>query len=138
MPARDTFHDLVRAALLKDGWTITHDPYTMSLGQTKVFTDLGAERPIAAERGGEKIAVEVKSFLGLSPVRELEQALGQFVLYDTLIRSIEPDRRLYLAVPDDLYKSLLDNQVGQSLRQSKGLALVTFDADREEIVRWLK
>jgi hypothetical protein len=138
MPAKDTFHEHVKTALVKDGWTITHDPYTTSLGQTKVFSDLGAERPIAAERGDQKIAVEIKSFLGVSPVRELEQALGQFVLYDTLIRSTQPERQLYPAVPDDLYKSLLDNQLGQSLRDTKGLAIVTFDPDCEEIVRWVK
>ncbi len=26
MPARDIYHDTVRNALEKDGWTITHDP----------------------------------------------------------------------------------------------------------------
>ena len=26
MPARDYYHDVVRNAIKKDGWTITHDP----------------------------------------------------------------------------------------------------------------
>lgn len=138
MPAKDTFHDEVRAALIKDGWTITHDPFTMSLGQTKVYTDLGAERPIAAQRGEEKIAVEIKSFLGMSAVRELEQALGQFVLYDTLLQATEPDRRLYLALPEDIFKTLLDNSLGETLRTSKGLAVVTYDPQHQEIIRWIK
>lgn len=138
MPAKDTFHDEVKAALVKDGWTVTHDPFTMSLGQTKVYTDLGAERPIAAVRGNEKIAVEIKCFLGLSVVRELVQALGQFVLYDTLLQSTEPERRLYLAMPEDIYKSLLDNSLGEQLRTTKGLAVVTFDPQQQEIIRWIK
>ena len=32
MPARDLFHDAVRNALIKDGWTITHDPFRLSWG----------------------------------------------------------------------------------------------------------
>lgn len=26
MPSRDIFHDTVKHALIKEGWTITHDP----------------------------------------------------------------------------------------------------------------
>jgi hypothetical protein len=84
-PARDLYHDAVRTALIKDGWTITHDPYTITFGRRRVFVDLGAERMLAAERGDEKIAVEVKSFLGPSELRDIEHALGQFILYQALL-----------------------------------------------------
>ena len=59
MPATDVYHDRVKNALVKDGWTITHDPYTLSFGLKNVFVDLGAERLLAAEKGQEKIAVEI-------------------------------------------------------------------------------
>jgi XisH protein len=63
MPAKDRYHDTVKNALIKDGWTITHDPLRIRLARGKnLFVDLGAERLLAAERGTEKIAVEVKSF----------------------------------------------------------------------------
>jgi hypothetical protein len=77
MPAKDTYHDAVRTALIRDGWTITHDPFTISFGNTDVYADLGAERPLAAEKADERIAVEVKSFLGASGLRDFELALGQ-------------------------------------------------------------
>ena len=76
MPAKDIYHAAVRNALLKDGWTITHDPYTLTYGQRDVFVDLAAEKPIAAEKEGQRIAVEIKGFLGPSEVRELEVAVG--------------------------------------------------------------
>ena len=65
MPAKDHFHDHVRTALKKDGWTITDDPLTIVLEGTRdnLFVDLGAERLIAAEKAAQKIAVEVKSFI---------------------------------------------------------------------------
>ena len=61
MPARDTYHDAVKNALIKDGWTITHDPLVVELGGDRLFIDLGAERVIGAEKGTRKIAVEVKT-----------------------------------------------------------------------------
>ena len=76
MPAPDIYHHVVKNALIKDGWTITHDLYTLTFGQRNVFVDLGAERLVAAERNHEKIAVEIKSFHGASDVRDLEMALG--------------------------------------------------------------
>ena len=66
MSAKDTFHDLVRSALESEGWVITHDPYRMTIGKRRAYNDLGAEMPFAAEKDGRKIAVEVKSFLGIS------------------------------------------------------------------------
>jgi len=33
MPAQDLFHDVVKNALIEDGWTITHDRYRLSIGQ---------------------------------------------------------------------------------------------------------
>ncbi|NJR63514.1 MAG: hypothetical protein HC769_34890 [Cyanobacteria bacterium CRU_2_1] len=53
----------------------------LKIGVRSVFVDLGAEKLIAAERGSEKIAVEIKSFLGPSLINDLETAWGQFFMY---------------------------------------------------------
>jgi hypothetical protein len=78
MSARDKYHDAVKHALVQEGWTITHDPYRLTIGRRRGYIDLGAEMPIAAEKEGRRIAVEVKSFLGTSELDDLENALGQF------------------------------------------------------------
>jgi hypothetical protein len=66
MPRRDFLHDSVKNALIKAAWTITDDPFRIFFGIRKVFVDLGAERNLlAAENGIEKIAVEIKSFVGM-------------------------------------------------------------------------
>ena len=76
MPARDIYHDTVKAALVKDGWTITHDPVRLRLRRGKnLFIDLGAERILAAGRGAEKIAVEIKSFVRASNMKDLEDVI---------------------------------------------------------------
>lgn len=51
MPRKDTIHEAVKNALIKDGWTITADPYRITYGDEKIFIDLAAELPLAAERG---------------------------------------------------------------------------------------
>ena len=76
MPARTLSHDVVKSALIADGWTVTHDPLILEFGTKDLFVDLGAQRLLAADKGGQKIAVEVKSFSGPSVVTELERALG--------------------------------------------------------------
>jgi hypothetical protein len=72
----------VKSALQKDGWRITHDPLLIRIENiTDMYIDLGAERIIAAEREGQVIAVEVKSFIGTSTIYEFHTAVGQFINY---------------------------------------------------------
>lgn len=132
------FHEAVRSALIKDGWTITHDPLTLPFGAHNLYVDLGAERVLAAEREGERIAVEIKSFVGPSEVADMEQALGQYLLYRSLLRRSEPDRRLVLAVPEDAFASILGSELGRAVRDDYALSLLVFDPRTEVIRQWLK
>jgi hypothetical protein len=108
MPTRDKVHQALVNALKADGWEITHDPLPLSYDDQDVYVDVGAERsPIAAERAGQKIAAEIKSFLSRSAVYDFENALGQYEIYRLLLRLREPERELYLAVPERAYRSFL-------------------------------
>lgn len=140
MPAKDIYHDPCVHALQKDGWTITHDPLTVTIGRRDLLIDLGAERMFAAERDGERIAVEIKSFVKLSLVQDLKESLGQFILYeDTLARSEnQADRVLYLAVREEAYEEIFSEPIGQMLLENGRLRLIIFSADAEEIVKWIK
>ncbi|MEL6381178.1 MAG: element excision factor XisH family protein [Cyanobacteria bacterium J06626_18] len=136
MPAKDFFHDIVRAALEKDGWRITADPLILTVGLRSVYVDLGAEKLIAAERDSEKIAVEVKSFLSTSPISDLEIAWGQFFLYARVLQKQEPERMLYLAINETTFKTLFAEEAGQLLLEEPGFRLIVFDQNTEEIVEW--
>ena len=91
MPAKDLYHDAVKAAPIKDGWLIVADPYRIRYKDIDLYADLEAERPIAAERAGQKIVVEIKSFLGRSPMADFHNAVGQYAVYRSLIQATEPD-----------------------------------------------
>ena len=97
--AKDVFHSAVKNGLEKDGWVITDDPLRIKAGGADMQIDLGAEKVIAAERGEEKIAVEVKSFIGASNISEFHTAVGQFINYRVALEEQQPKRLLYLAVP---------------------------------------
>jgi hypothetical protein len=136
MPAKDTYHDAVRSALIKDGWIITDDPYRLVWGERDFYVDLGAERVVAAEKAGTRIAVEVKSFLGASQMHDLELALGQFLLYRSILEEQEPTRMLFLAIPDDPAE-ILDEPIGQLLIAKHLIRAVVFDRQKEEVLRWI-
>ena len=50
-------------------------------GKRELKIGLGTEVLLGAERGNEKIAVEIKSFLNLSHLHDFYEALGQFKFY---------------------------------------------------------
>ncbi|MBK7200225.1 XisH family protein [Candidatus Amarolinea dominans] len=136
MPARDLYHDIVRNALIKDGWTITHDPFHIGYGDVDIYVDLAAEQPIAAEKEGRKIAVEVKSFLGYSVVRDVEQALGQYVLYRSIIEEVDSQRVLYLAIDMIAYESVLQRAGFQMIIAKNNVNIIVVELKKEEIVKW--
>lgn len=138
MPARDIIHMAVKNALVKDGWTITHDPYTIHFDERDFFVDLAAERVIAAERGNDKIAVEVKSFVGRSKVRDLEEALGQYLLYLNMLTVVEPDRRLYIAVTDDIYDTVFTQAFARLVLDRYQVPLIVINPETEEVIQWTK
>ena len=137
MPAKDIYHDAVRNALIKDGWIITHDPLILKWGLKDLYVDLGAERLVAAEKEGHKIAVKVKSFVSPSEVEDLETAVGQFILYNDIMSRTEPERVLYLAVRTAVFTSVFEEPIGQILLENQRVKLVVFDPQAEVIVKWI-
>jgi hypothetical protein len=138
MPARNIHHNAVIQALRADGWTITHDPLLIPCGDRRLFIDLGAERlTIGAERGSERIAVEVASFVADSPVRDLQEAVGQFVVYRALLAQAEPERALFLGVPTRVYDSVLSEPLGQLVTADVRLRVLVFDPNQQRVVRWI-
>lgn len=135
--ARDRFHQIVKTALIRDGWTVTHDPLQLKVGGVDMEIDLGAERLLAAEREGTRIAVEVKSFLAsASAISEFHTALGQFINYRAALRREDPDRILYLAVPDLTYNGFFQLDFPASMLEENSVKLIVYDIKLEEITRW--
>ncbi|NJO52721.1 MAG: fatty-acid oxidation protein subunit alpha [Leptolyngbyaceae cyanobacterium RM2_2_4] len=136
MAAKDIFHDAARRALEKDGWLITDDPLFLRFGGLEMYIDLGAERLLAAERNGEKIAVEIKSFISPSATSEFSTALGQFLKYQLALEEVQPDRLLYLAIPADAYRDFFTLELPRLLVQRYQVRLIVYDPEEEVITQW--
>ncbi len=135
--AKDIIHKQVKNALIKDGWTITHDPFPLRIGQKNLAVDLGAERLISAEKGHRKIVVEIKSFLGHSNVRDLQQAIGQYVMYQQILDKTKSDRLLYLAITEETFDLVFKIELGQLFLENKLLRLIVCDQQQEVITKWI-
>lgn len=135
--AKDRFHNIVRNALEKDGWKITADPYEINVDDVDFEIDLAAEQLLGAEREGQKIAVEIKSFISPSNVSEFHTALGQFLNYRDALEKIEPERQLYLAVRVPIYESFFQRKFITSAVAKYQLRLMIYDVQEEIIRQWL-
>jgi len=122
---------------VSDGWVIARDPLRLTWGRHTMFVDLAADSVLPAERDGRRIAVEVKGFGGPSEVHELAQALGQYLLYRAVLARLDPTRTLYLAVPVRVFGTTFESPLGRAIRADYGIAVVTFDPDREVIRQWI-
>lgn len=138
MPRRDLFHDAVKNALIKDGWTITADPFRVEFGGMDFYVDLGAERLINAEKDGRKIAVEIKGFVSPSFVGEFHTAVGQFMNYRLALSQKEPEREIYLAVPEDIFDSFFETPFGLLAITEYQFKLLIYDEEKEVIIKWIE
>ena len=136
--AKDFYHDNVRIALEKDGWKITDDPYRMKIEEIGYEIDFGAEPLIAAEKEENKIAIEVKSFVGASNINEFHRAVGQFNDYFVALEMNEPERELFLAVPQSIWNSFFKKEVIQKSIARIGAKIIVYDPNKSEIVKWIK
>ncbi|MEH1854368.1 MAG: XisH family protein [Nostoc sp.] len=138
MSAKDLFHEAVKKGLQKEQWIITHDPLRIEFSkQDEVRIDLGAERLLAAEKAGEKIAVEIKSFLSDSALFDFHLALGQFLNYRLVLETSERERILYLAVPIAAYESFFQRDLPQASVRQYRIKLIVYDPVNEVIVKWI-
>ncbi|MEC4816327.1 MAG: XisH family protein, partial [Scytonema sp. PMC 1069.18] len=137
MPAKDLYHDAVKNALIKDKWLIIADPYIIKYEDAELYADLAAEKPIAAERQGQKIVVEIKSFVGKSQMYDFHNALGQYIVYRNLIQASKSEYNLYLAIDDIVYLNFFQRPSIQLITHQNNLQLIIVDIPQEQIVQWI-
>jgi hypothetical protein len=146
MSAKDIFHEAVKHGLVKDGWIITQDPLELEWEGVTVKIDIAADRLnslsgnrlLAADKGNEKVAIEIKSFISPSAISDFHTALGQCLNYKVMLEVHEPDRNLYLAIPVDAYETFFQTRFAQTVITRYDLHLVVYNPILEEIVQWIK
>jgi hypothetical protein len=137
MAAKDIVHDIVREALEKEGWLITRDPFFLRVSENiGMFIDLAADKLLLAQRETFKIAIEVKSFVGLSNLTDFHLAVGQFLNYRLALEEFESDRILYLAIPDDIYNTFFQDSFIHKVIKAYSIKLMIVNPKKGEIILW--
>ncbi|MDJ0677268.1 MAG: element excision factor XisH family protein [Calothrix sp. MO_167.B42] len=137
MPQYDLYHNEVKNALVKDGWVITNDPFTLEYKGLRLYADLGAEKLLAAEKMQQKIVIEIKVFNSPSLITELEKTLGQYSIYFSLLKRINPERKLYLAIAETVYIDFFMKPAIQDILSDQQINYLIFDPNQEIIVQWI-
>jgi hypothetical protein len=127
----------VKNALIKDGWQITRDPYTIIFEGEYLYADLAAERVFVAEKGVVKIIVECKSFLGRSTIQDFKAALGHYRMYLQILAEMNSDYKLYLAIGEDTYQTNFQRRIIQFMIKADKIPLIVVDLDNEEVKQWI-
>lgn len=135
--AKDIYHKNVKEALEKEGWIITDDPYYLNVLDSPIYEiDLAAEKLIAATKGTESIAVEIKTLGASSIAHEFNRALGQYLGYALFMSIKEPTRKLYLAIPDEVYYKFFTKEATILTLLHYHVNLIVFNATNNTIVLW--
>ncbi|BBD54932.1 MULTISPECIES: XisH family protein [Planktothrix] len=138
MPAKDIYHEAVKNALIKDGWTITADPYPLEYEDVELYPDLAVEKVISEEQKQRKIIIEIKSFISSSLMKDFELALGQYILYRDLIQLAQDEyQEIYLAIKDEIYDTFFQRKSIKAVVKLNQVALLVINTDKEEIVQWI-
>ncbi|MEH1794430.1 MULTISPECIES: XisH family protein [unclassified Nostoc] len=137
MPAKDIYHDAVKNALIKDGWKIIADPYFLQYEDAELYADLFVEKALLAEQEGRKIVVEIKSFISPSPMRDFENALGQYILYRDILQLASKNYKIYLAIRDTVFDTFFQRKSIQAVVKLQQIEFIVFNNEREEITLWI-
>jgi hypothetical protein len=137
MARLDKIHEAVKNALKNDGRAITHDPLTFLLEKQRVLIDLAAEKLFTAEKEGRKIAVVVKSFLSVAKMNEFYGAIGQYDVYSVYLEEFDPERKLFLAISQEIFQDFFERRAVQLVTQKKRIAILVVNIETEEIVKWV-
>jgi len=137
VPRKDSIHDAVKNALVKDGWTILDDPYRIEYDDADVYADLRVEKSDDGINVKRTLVIEIKGFLHDSPMTDLARALGQYQLYRGYLSEVAPDEELYLAIDEIIYNTQFQRRAFQHIITVYNLALLIVNTDTEEIIQWI-
>jgi hypothetical protein len=138
MSAKDIYHEAVKNALIKDGWTITADPYPLEYEDVELYPDLAVEKLISEDEKQRKIIIEIKSFISPSLIKDFQNALGQYILYRDLIQLAQDEyQEIYLAIKDEIYETFFQRKSIKAVVKLNQLSLVVINTKKEEIVKWI-
>lgn len=138
MPRKDTYHEIVRIGLEKDGWRVIDDPLRIVAGGVGLFIDISAERIMTFEQGHKRVAIEIKSFELQSQITSFYEALGKYLTYRKALFMAKMDFELYLAVPKKAFDSIFQKDLVKELVVEHKVHIVVYSEKNQTITSWIR
>jgi XisH protein len=137
MPRLDQCHEQVVRALEKEGWTVAKKQFKLYAEGRQIFIDIRASRG-ANGAHQQVLLVEVKCFADRdNTTQELYTALGQYIIYRTVLAELNSQTPLYLAVPENVLADILDSITTRAVKDNQ-IKLVVVNLETETIVKWME
>jgi hypothetical protein len=134
MPAVDKCEESIIRALEKEGWTLVRRPEGIRLEARRfLYVDLKLKNADNIQI----VLIEVKCFPANSiETDELYRAIGQYILYRSILQIEKRSEPLFLAIPKTIYDSLFQLKAVQHAIKSAKIKMVVVDLEREEVTLW--
>jgi hypothetical protein len=134
--AFDQCHFQIVHALEKEGWTVANKQTRLYSETRQVFIDIYAEK--RANGSAKNVLLsEVKCFAGSGDnTREIYTAIGQYLVYRSLLAELQIAIPLYLAIPLLAYESLFEPAARRVVQESR-IKLLIVNVDTEEVAQWI-
>jgi hypothetical protein len=132
MPAIDECQPKIINALAKAGWQVNEKPFILRLNrQHRLHIDLEARN-----QQGTILVIEVKYFAETqSATTDLYLAIGQYIVYRSLLRERDILEELFLAIPLSAYQDIFQ-RMGMSAIVDNDVKMIIVDLDTEVIHSW--
>ncbi|RKZ38236.1 MAG: fatty-acid oxidation protein subunit alpha [Gammaproteobacteria bacterium] len=66
----------------------------------------------------------------------LNLTIGQFINYRFVLKEKQPERILYLAIPEETYQSFFILPLAQGVIQENHIKYFIYNVDKEKILKW--
>jgi hypothetical protein len=136
MPIRDVCHQQVMNALQKASWIVDESQVFLRADGLTFYVDIQAQHTNGSVQ--RIIVVEVKCFSDeRSDQDELYRAIGQYLIYRSVLQIRAPQIPLYLAIPSLVYNRLFRKTVVQNVVENNQIKVVVVNLELEEIIQWV-
>jgi len=131
MPALDACHPQVVNALQKAGWKVSPHPFAIpNRRRNPLLADIRAE-----QNANQIIIVEAKCF-EKNNLDELYTAIGQYIVYRSLMNKMPIQLPLYLSIPTTAYYGIF-KEIGLDIVNEMNIKLIVIDIVNEVIDLWI-
>lgn len=129
MKNKYNFHEVVKNALVKDGWNLKDENFQVSFGTGDVND---TETLMIFDKDQTEIAVISDTFLTASQMQDFHFFVGRYLSVRLLLQTKGFDFQLFSAVTASDFQSFYNKEI----LEKEQILLIIYDFEKQKIIRW--